>query len=122
MKLMEILAIGAHPDDIEFGCGGTLYKYTAKGHEAHLMIMTRGDQGGEPEVRKTEQEASQTILGIDRIYWGDYWDTQLEVDKEMINKIERVIADVRPDFILTHFPYDTHQDHRHLAQATISAT
>jgi len=40
----------------------------------------------------------------------------------MINKIERVIADVRPDFILTHFPYDTHQDHRHLAQATISAT
>jgi len=122
MKLMKILAIGAHPDDIEFGCGGTLFKYTAKGHQAFLMIMTKGDEGGEPEVRIAEQEASQSILGIDRIYWSDYQDTKLVVDKEMINKIEAVIADVDPDFILTHFPYDTHQDHRHLAQATISAT
>jgi len=122
MKLMKILAIGAHPDDIEFGCGGTLYKYTTKGHQAHLMIMTKGDQGGDPEVRKKEQKDSQAILGIDRIYWSDYHDTKLVIDKEMINKIEAVIADVNPDFILTHFPYDTHQDHRHLAQATISAT
>ena len=122
MKLMQILAIGAHPDDIEFGCGGTLFKYTAKGHQAHLMIMTRGDQGGDPTVREKEQTESQAILGIDRIYWSDYQDTKLVVDKEMINKIEAVIAEVNPDFILTHFPDDTHQDHRHLAQATISAT
>jgi len=122
MKLMKIMAIGAHPDDIEFGCGGTLYKYTTKGHQAYLMIMTQGDQGGEPGVRAKEQENSQAILGIDRIYWSDYQDTKLVVDKEMINKIERVIAGVKPDFILTHFPDDTHQDHRHLAQATISAT
>jgi len=122
MKLMKILAVGAHPDDIEFGCGGTLFKYTAKGHRAYLMIMTRGDQGGKPEVRAREQTDSQAILGVEHIFWSDYQDTKLVVDKEMINKIEAVIAQVDPDFILTHFPYDTHQDHRHLAQATISAT
>ena len=122
MKLMKILAVGAHPDDIEFGCGGTIYKYTTKGHRAYLMIMTKGDQGGEPEVRAKEQTDSQRILGVEHIFWSDYRDTKLVVDKPMINKIEAVIAEVQPDFILTHFPDDTHQDHRHLAQATISAT
>jgi LmbE family N-acetylglucosaminyl deacetylase len=56
------------------------------------------------------------------MHWGGYEDTYLKAEKEMIGKIEQVIAAVAPTFIFCHFPDDTHQDHRQLAQATISAT
>ena len=52
---MNILAIGPHPDDIEFGCGGTLMRYAQKGHDVFIMVLTDGSYGGDPEVRKKEQ-------------------------------------------------------------------
>ena len=122
MKRMNILAIGAHPDDIEYGCGGALVKYTQRGHRLSLLILTEGGLGGERAVRAAEQKASNEILGVDKIYWGGYQDTHIQVDKEAISKIESVLAEVSPDFIFCHYPDDTHQDHRHLSQAVISAT
>ena len=122
MKKMNILAIGAHPDDIEFGCGGTLIKYTQKGHRLFLLVMTEGGSGAQTPTRVQEQMNSKEILGADKIYWGGSEDTHLVVDKELIGKIENVIQEVRPDFIFCSFPDDTHQDHRHLAQAIMSAT
>ena len=122
MGKVNILAIGAHPDDIEFGCGGALVKYARKGHRIYLLVMTGGGLGGSSEVRTREQEVSGKILGTEKIYWGGYEDTHLVVDVDLIGKIESVIADVKPDFIFCHFPDDTHQDHRHLAQAIMSAT
>ena len=119
---MNILAIGAHPDDIEFGCGGSLIKYADRGHHLFLLIMTQGGLGAPNKVRKDEQLAAQEILGIRRIFWGDYEDTYLEVNKDVISQVENVIAEIKPDFIFCHFPDDTHQDHRHLAQVVISAT
>jgi LmbE family N-acetylglucosaminyl deacetylase len=122
MKKMNILAVGAHPDDIEFGCGGTLVKYTESGHRLSLLIMTEGGLGGEAQVRATEQLNSNGILGVEKIFWGGYQDCHLQVDKSVISKVENVITDVKPDFIFCHYPDDTHQDHRHLSQAVISAT
>jgi LmbE family N-acetylglucosaminyl deacetylase len=122
MKKMNILAVGAHPDDIEFGCGGTLVKYTEKEHRLSLLIMTEGGLGGEAQVRISEQLASNGILGVEKIFWGGYQDGQLLVDQSVISKIEKVISAVKPDFIFCHYPDDTHQDHRHLSQAVISAT
>ena len=122
MKKMNILAIGAHPDDLEFGCGGTLIKYSEKGHKVFLLIMTEGGLGGPKSVRAEEQLDSQKILGAEHIFWGGYEDSYLEVDKETISQIENVIHEVRPDFIFCNYFDDTHQDHRHLAQATMSAT
>ena len=122
MKKMNILAIGAHPDDIEFGCGGSLIKYADRGHHLFLLIMTQGGLGAPNKVRKDEQLAAQEILGIRRIFWGDYEDTYLEVNKDVISQVENVIAEIKPDFIFCHFRDDTHQDHRHLAQVVISAT
>ncbi len=122
MKKMNILAIGAHPDDIEFGCGGSLIKYADRDHHLFLLIMTEGGLGAPNKVRKAEQLDAKEILGIRRIFWGNYKDTYLEVNKDVINKVENVIAEIKPDFIFCHFPDDTHQDHRHLAQAVISAT
>ncbi len=122
MHKINILAIGAHPDDIEFGCAGTLIKYAEQGHRIFLMVMTEGDLGVNGPVRKKEQLDAQAILAAEEIFWGGYEDTKLPVDSILITKIEEVIAHVRPDFIFCHFFDDTHQDHRHLAQATMSAT
>ena len=122
MKKMNILAIGAHPDDIEFGCGGSLIKYADRGHHLFLLIMTEGGLGASKRIRKTEQRKAQEILGIRRIFWGNYEDTYIEVNKDVINQVENVITEIKPDFIFCHFPDDTHQDHRHLAQVVISAT
>ena len=122
MQKATILAIGAHPDDIEFGCGGTLIKYTQRGHRLFLHIMTEGGSGADTSTRVREQEASKAILGAEDIFWGGYADTLLQVDVELIGKIEAVIKQVKPDFIFCSYLEDTHQDHRHLAQAVMSAT
>jgi LmbE family N-acetylglucosaminyl deacetylase len=122
MKKMNILAIGSHPDDIEFGCGGALIKFVDNGHRLHLLVMSEGGMGGETSVRVREQVKAQEILVAEKLFWGGYEDTYLKADKEMIGKIEQVIAKVKPTLIFCHFPDDTHQDHRHLAQATVSAT
>ena len=122
MNKMNILAIGAHPDDIEFGCGGTLLKYTNKGHRLSLLVMTEGGLGGEKDERVAEQLAANDVLGVENIFWGGYKDTYLQVDKDVITRIENVINDVKPDFIFCHYADDTHQDHRHLAQTVVSAT
>ncbi len=121
MKKMNILAIGAHPDDIEFGCGGTLIKYSEAGHNVFLLVMTLGDQGGNSEIRSKEQMASKKIIGAKELYWGGYEDTHLIVNKELITKIEEVISENNPDMIFCHYSEDTHQDHRHLTQAVMSA-
>ncbi len=90
---MRILAIGAHPDDIEAGCGGTLLKYAQKGH-----------------------------LRAEKIFWGGYEDTAVPMGRELIQEIEEVVKEVQPHFIFSHYHDDTHQDHRHLAMSTITAT
>ena len=119
---MRILALGCHPDDIEFGCGGTLIKYAGAGHEVCLMVMTEGRAGGDSEVRRTEQETSAEILGCTRLFWGGYRDTELPLDRKLIQKVEEIIYEVDPDFIFVHYFDDTHQDHRNLANSTITAT
>jgi len=119
---MNILAIGAHPDDIEIGCGGSLIKYAEHGHQIHLMILTSGEQGGNRSARRKEQTDAARVVGARRIFWGQYEDTKVGVDRQLIQRIERVIAKVDPLFIFVHYGDDTHQDHRHLATCTVTAT
>ncbi len=119
---MRILAIGAHPDDIELGCGGTLIKYQRQGHEVFLLVLTDGGAGGDGTDRRREQEASARILGSSKLFWGEYPDTAIPLDRTLIQRVEEVIHQVQPDFIFVHYHDDTHQDHRHLATCTITAT
>ncbi len=119
---MNILAIGAHPDDIEIGCGGSIYKYAAANHGIYLLIMTLGDMGGDKQRRKEEQMKSKEILRAKEIFFGNFEDTKLPLEKGMIDTIEGVIKKVHPDLIFVNFKEDTHQDHRALSKATISAT
>ena len=119
---MNILAIGAHPDDIEIGCGGTLIKYALEGHQVYLLIATQGELGGEGLVRTEELRRSAEIVGATDLFTFDYPDTQLPLDKELIARIEEVIKVVSPEVTFVHYFDDTHQDHRTLSQATTSAT
>lgn len=119
---MNILAIGAHPDDIEYGCAGTLIKYVERGHRIFLLVLTKGEEGGEGELRQQEQEAAAEIMSVQEIFWGGYHDTQIPLGKELIDLIEGVISQVDPDLILVNYGDDTHQDHRILTRATMSAT
>jgi LmbE family N-acetylglucosaminyl deacetylase len=122
IQTMNILAIGAHPDDIEYGCAGTMIKYAERGHHIFLMVLTSGQEGGSTEIRQQEQEAAAEIMKVQKVFWGDYHDTQLPLNKELIEKIEEVLGEVKPDLILVNYGDDTHQDHRILTQATMSAT
>ncbi len=119
---MNILALGAHPDDIEIGCGGTLLKYARAGHHVYLMILTDGARGGDADMRRKEQLSSSRILGVQEIFWGGYNDTELPVARAAIQQIEDVVKKIDPAFIFVNYLDDTHQDHRHLAMCTITAT
>ena len=121
-KKMNIIAIGSHPDDIEIGCGASLAKFNAKGHSVYLYVATLGGAGGDPEVRRTEQENSARIMGVKDIFWGSFEDTDITINKNSIAALEEIIHKVNPDMILVNYHDDTHQDHRNIAAITNSAT
>jgi len=122
IKRMNILAIGAHPDDVEYGCAGTLVKYAERKHRIFLMILTRGEQGGNGHARRHEQSAAAKLMRVEKIFWGGYRDTRIPLGKALIERIEDAIREVEPDLIFVNYGDDTHQDHRILTQATQSAT
>jgi len=119
---MNIFAIGAHPDDIEFGCGGTLLKYAQSGHNVFLFVLTDGSFGGKPQIRKNEQEEAARFMGAKELFWGGFRDTELQGNHELILKIDEVIQKVNPDVVFLNFWADVHQDHRAAAQAAVSAS
>ncbi len=119
---MNVLAIGAHPDDIEFGCGGSLIQYSRKGHAVFLLIVTEGESGGTGGVRRAEQLNASKILQAKDVFFSGYCDTQIPVDKILISRIEDTLRKVKPELIFVNYLDDTHQDHRNLALATVSAT
>lgn len=119
---MKLLAIGAHPDDIEFGCAGTLARYGQKGDDVYLLVVADGGMGGDPAVRKKEQELSAKIMGARDLFWGGYKDTLIIFDKPLIDLLEGFLKDVDPSVVLVNYTEDTHQDHVRLAKAVISAT
>ena len=119
---MNILAVGAHPDDIEIGCGGTLLKYAQKGHNIYLLVLTPGDVGGDPEVRKKEQENSARSMGAKEVFWGGFKDTHLSEERPLIDTMEEIIKKVLPQVVFVNHISDIHQDHRITAAACLSAT
>ncbi|MBW2106944.1 MAG: PIG-L family deacetylase [Deltaproteobacteria bacterium] len=119
---MNILAIGPHPDDIEIGCSGTLIKYAQQGHDVFLLVITRGEKGGEAEARQEEQIKAAEIMGAKDVFWGGFTDTELlDRANEIIHLIESYIEKIQPNFIFVNFFDDTHQDHRTVNRSVLSA-
>jgi LmbE family N-acetylglucosaminyl deacetylase len=119
------LAIGAHPDDIEFGCGGTLAKWAAAGCEIHHVVCTDGSKGSwDPEadtaalitIREQEQRAAARTLGGsgDVVFLG-HVDGELESGLQQRAEVARWIRVFKPDVVFGHDPwkrYRLHPDHR----------
>ncbi len=119
---MKVLAVGAHPDDIEYGCGGSLLRLK-KVHDAeiHFFVATCGSAGGDAGERKREQELAGEVLGVKKVHWGGFEDTKLTMGGELISAVEKCIDEVQPDIVFVNSPKDTHQDHKNLGEATIIA-
>ncbi len=128
-----VLAIGAHPDDVEFGCGGTLAKWAAAGCEIHHLVLTDGSKGtwetdGDPEAlvatRRHEQVTAAAVLGGEDVQFLDWPDGELESGRVQRRQVCQVIRQVRPGIVLGHDPwrrYRLHPDHRHAGWLTVDA-
>ena len=121
MQSRVILAVGAHPDDIELGCGGTLYKVNKKGKRVVAIFLTRGEKSGDPKVRMKESIDALRILGVNDVHFGRFPDTELPNSHEAIDFLEQFARRHNPDMVLTHTVNDTHQDHRQVGWLSISA-
>lgn len=119
---MNILCIGAHPDDIELGCGGTIIKAARGGHRIFMYVLTRGAASGDPLQRTRELIASAHYIGAEKLWVDSFDDSKISVTSKLINHIEYFIHKASPDIILTHSLEDYHHDHRAIAEATMEAS
>jgi LmbE family N-acetylglucosaminyl deacetylase len=118
---MRILAVGAHPDDVELGCGGALALFKKKGHEVNVLVLTRGEASGDPIVRENECKLAAKMIGVDQLSFGNLADTRISDGIDTIKTIENTVDAIAPDFVFTHSSKDAHQDHRNTHLASISA-
>ncbi|MFA6059306.1 MAG: bacillithiol biosynthesis deacetylase BshB1 [Taibaiella sp.] len=112
MKL-HILAIGAHPDDVELGCTGTLINHIRKGQAAGVLDLTQGELGsrGSVESRYTEAHASAQVMGLSMRENLKMLDGFFTNDKEHLLKIITILRQYQPDIILANALADRHPDH-----------
>ncbi len=117
---MKILALGSHPDDIEYGCGGVLLQAVDNGHQVFMHVLTDGSvtQGAN---RRAEQEKAAEFLGARQLFWQGFRDTELKPDRQLIVAIEKVLSEVNPDLVLVNYHDDSHQDHWALAKSAAAA-
>jgi LmbE family N-acetylglucosaminyl deacetylase len=116
-----ILAVGAHPDDIELGCGGTLCMAARKGGKVIGVYLTKGEKSGDAKIRVRESMNALRVLGVREIYFGDFPDTNIPNSFEAVDFLEQFSIKYNPDIVLTHTVNDTHQDHRQVGWLSISA-
>jgi len=116
-----VLAVGAHPDDIELGCSATLALHKAHGDKVYLLVLTKGEASGNIKVRENECRKAAKMLGVDRLFFGGLEDTEVHDGRETIDAIEKIIGEVKPDIVYAPTCKDTHQDHRNTGHAALSA-
>jgi LmbE family N-acetylglucosaminyl deacetylase len=133
----RVLAVMAHPDDIDFGAGGTIKALTDAGVQVSYCLITDGDAGGSdpdvprsdiPAIRQAEQRAAGAILGVTDITFLGYRDGELTVSHELRRDISRVIRQVRPQRVMLQSPdrnwtriQASHPDHMAAGDAAIQA-
>lgn len=125
-RRQTVLAIGAHPDDIEFGCGATLLRLREEGAQTYGLVLTSGERGhpeaGATPVRRDEARAAANVLALTDLAFHDFPDTRLHEHKEEIRAaIEAALARWQPDILFTHNSHDVHTDHQTVFEATREA-
>src|ERR1700758_3468417 len=112
----KIVCFGGHPDDPESGCGGTLAKLVNMGHEVTIIYLTTGEAGIEGKthdqaaaIRKQEAINACAVLKAKPVFAGQI-DGATIMDNEWLARIQKLIADEKPDMVFTHWPVDSHKD------------
>ena len=126
---MNILAIGAHPDDLEIACYGTLARYVKEGNSVSVCHVSNGNLGHVvieqdelSKIRRAEAEKAAEIIGA-KHYTLDIDDQYVDAaDDEQVKRLVRVLREVKPDFIITHCENDYHRDHVQTYQLVFRAT
>ena len=121
---IDILAIGAHPDDIELGCGGTILNQVHRGKKVGLIDLTAGELGTRGSVAKRKQESNKAskILGVDfRLNLG-MKDGFIKNDEKSQIEIIRYIRKYQPEIIICNSPDDRHIDHAEASKLVVSSS
>lgn len=125
---MNLLAIGAHPDDLEILCGGTLARFAREGHRVTMLVMTDGSAGHAripaaelAAIREREARAAAAVIGADFVWLGLRDEFVFNDEPTRLRLLDAIRA-ARPDAILTHAPEDYHPDHRATARAVFDAS
>lgn len=124
---LRVVCVGAHPDDPESCCGGTLRKFSEAGHRVTVLYLTRGEAGiaGKSHaeaaaIRTEEARKACRVLGAEARFFGQV-DGATVLDRAAVTAMERVMAELQPDVVLTHWPIDAHQDHQVASVLTVQA-
>ncbi|MFQ9514688.1 MAG: PIG-L deacetylase family protein [Eubacterium sp.] len=120
---MKVVFIAAHPDDIEFGCAGTIYKLISKGFDIHWILLTNGEKdiNKSEKIRIDELNKSAALLGVKNIHFLGFVDGEVTANGNTVKKIADIVNKLNPDLIFTHYYNDRHQDHRNTAYSVRSA-
>jgi len=119
---MQVAAIGAHPDDIEIGAGASIAVHRNRGDNVRFIILTNGGKVAAQSQRRAEAERAAEILNVDDVHFLDYEDTQVPYNQETVDELEAKLTAVDPDRVYIHAEEDTHQDHRRVSKASITAS
>ncbi len=112
----SVLAVGAHPDDVEIGAGATLLVHRRLGDAVSILTLSHGSRGSPAG----ESRRAAEIIGAD-LYLDELTDSRIGEGADTIAAVARVVAQVRPTVIYTHSPHDVHQDHRNTHRAVMAA-
>jgi LmbE family N-acetylglucosaminyl deacetylase len=117
-KKLKVVCVGAHPDDPESGCGGTLARYAELGHQITIIYLTRGERGDwtkSPDevaaIRTREAESACKVIGAKPVFAGQI-DAVTEVNSSRIQSFVNIVSSEEPDIVFTHWPVDTNLDHQ----------
>jgi LmbE family N-acetylglucosaminyl deacetylase len=117
-KKLNIVCLGAHPGDPEFGCGGTLAKFTKAGHSVTCIYLTRGEAGDPSKsfaesaaLRTREAETACKLLQCKTVFAGQI-DGNTILSKEKSDEMSKLILSENPDIVFTQWPIDSHPDHQ----------
>lgn len=130
--MKKVLVVAAHPDDEVLGVGGTIAKLSAEGVECHLLIVTDGSSSQYRdsehlseiiEAKKLETKGCADLLGFKSIHYGELPDMKLDKTSHVaINQvIEKVIDELQPNMVFTHFWGDVNRDHQEVYKSTLVA-
>lgn len=124
MKKVDVLFFGAHPDDIELGCGATIAKLVKDGRSAGMVDLTRGEMGtrGTPQTRKKEAAASARVLGVTFREQLDFGDGALRTGRDEELQLIDVLRRTRPQIVFAPYPDDRHPDHTRAGRIVTEAS